>query len=144
MISFTTNNLATTITITKWGQYQDPYMRNGTPKGTVRDHGISETLTGQGIQDAKKIEEEEEKKFNIFWKAYPNKQGKAVAKKVWMGMEVTEESFEVIMSALTQQKQWSRWTRSNGQFIPMPATWLRGERWNDESLESTSVNPWAF
>ena len=141
MISYKTSNLATTITITKWSEHQDPYFRKGTQKGTQREHGISETHTGQGIPDAKNGEEGKEKKFDLFWESYPKKQGKSVARKVWMSLELTDDLYKEIINSLTSQKKWSKWVRNEGQFIPMPATWLRQERWEDESLESDEDKP---
>lgn len=36
------------------------------------------------------------------------------------------------MAALAEQKASEEWQREGGKFIPYPATWLRGGRWEDE------------
>lgn len=37
------------------------------------------------------------------------------------------------MAALKTQTQSEQWTKERGRFIPNPATWLRGRRWEDEA-----------
>ncbi len=38
-----------------------------------------------------------------------------------------------ILNSLEQQKHSVQWTKDGGQYIPYPATWLNGRRWEDES-----------
>ena len=35
--------------------------------------------------------------------------------------------------AIERQKKSNDWKKDNGQFIPLPYTWLNGERWEDEA-----------
>jgi len=37
-----------------------------------------------------------------------------------------------IKENLRKQKNSDDWTRNDGQYIPYPATWLNGQRWEDE------------
>jgi hypothetical protein len=74
---------------------------------------------------------EKEVFFNShFWQLYPRKQAKKDALKAWLRVEVTE--YEKIMSSLKAQIQSDAWKRDKGKYIPMPATWLNGNRWEDE------------
>ena len=41
-------------------------------------------------------------------------------------------SLETILDAIKAQEQSAQWTKDNGQFIPHPATWLNGKRWEDQ------------
>jgi len=59
--------------------------------------------------------------FEIFWKAYPRRVAKAVARKAWLQTAKIRPPLNELLAAI-----------DNGQFIPHPATWLRGERWSDE------------
>lgn len=74
----------------------------------------------------------EEDLFPKFWKLYPNKKGKAAAEKAWAKLKVTPELFNLIAQGLAKQCTSAAWTKDGGQFIPHPATWLNGKRWEDE------------
>ena len=70
--------------------------------------------------------------FDLFWTAYPNKKGKAPAEKSWNKLKPDSDLVGVIVSAIAAQKKTAQWQKDNGQFIPMPATWLNQRRWEDE------------
>lgn len=70
--------------------------------------------------------------FDQFWKEYPRKIAKAEARKAWKQTEKVRPSLEVVIRAIKAASQTEQWMRGNGQFIPHAATWLRGERWDDE------------
>ncbi|MCE2713160.1 MAG: hypothetical protein LW688_11575 [Cryomorphaceae bacterium] len=70
--------------------------------------------------------------FEIFWKAYPRRVAKAVARKAWMQTAKIRPPLDELLAAINSQCQSEQWQKDNGQFIPHPATWLRGERWSDE------------
>jgi hypothetical protein len=70
--------------------------------------------------------------FDSFWEIYPRKTGKKKALASWMKIAPDEQLTETICTAIEKQKKSDQWTRDGGQFIPHPATWLNGERWNDE------------
>ena len=70
--------------------------------------------------------------FTRFWDAYPRKVAKQEAAKAWSKIKVDEALQGRILAALDAQKKSDQWTRENGKYIPHPATWLRGRRWEDE------------
>lgn len=87
-------------------------------------------------------EEKEERlaiseRFVRFWKAYPRKVGKENALKAWMSLKPDEELLSVMVQAIEKQKGTEQWQESGGQYIPHPATWLRGKRWQDEVTTTT-------
>ena len=45
----------------------------------------------------------------------------------------------VLLEALEKQKKSAQWVKDGGVFIPHPATWLNGKRWEDELLPDQSV-----
>ena len=75
--------------------------------------------------------------FNCFWSAYPKKVGKGSAEKAWLKMS---PDLQVVLDALEVQKQTEQWQKEKGKFIPHPATWLNGKRWEDEMEVVTSVS----
>lgn len=78
--------------------------------------------------------------FPKFWKLYPNKKGKAAAEKAWKKLKVTDDLFALITQGLSKQCVSPGWTKDNGQFIPHPATWLNGKRWEDEVPVPSNVH----
>jgi len=75
--------------------------------------------------------------FVLFWKAYPRKTGKDTALKAW---EKRKPPLAACLTALAWQTKQPQWTKDGGQFIPMPATWLTGGRWNDEPSRASVGN----
>ena len=78
--------------------------------------------------------------FAAFWAAYPKKAGKADALKAWNKLKPDIVLQAKMGEALTAQKKSPQWTKDNGQYIPMPSTWLNGKRWEDEVQTQTQPN----
>lgn len=76
--------------------------------------------------------------FAAFWAAYPKKAGKADALKAWNKLAPDVVLQEQMGKALEVQKQSQQWRKDGGQYIPMPATWLNGRRWEDEAPQAQS------
>ena len=72
-----------------------------------------------------------EQDFETFWINYPKKKSKATALKAWKSKK---PRIDDVMFALSWQKESSDWTKSNGQFIPYPASYINAEGWKDEEL----------
>lgn len=77
-----------------------------------------------------------------FWPAYPRKVGKANAEKAWRKIDPDPETVKDIIAAIAVQRESDQWCRDGGQFIPHPATWLNGRRWEDEGA-TTNGTPLA-
>lgn len=73
--------------------------------------------------------------FAEFWKAYPNKKAKQAAAKAWKRLKPDRALFDVIMQALDTAKRSDQWSRDGGRYIPHPATWINGRRWEDQDAE---------
>ena len=84
-----------------------------------------------GIQntESRTIARAREEDFARFWAAYPRKEGKQTAISAFK--KVTAP-VEILLSAIEEQKKSHQWQKDNGQFIPHPATWLNGKRWEDQ------------
>lgn len=70
--------------------------------------------------------------FDDFWALYPKREAKKDARKAWMQLNPTAEVERQIVAALAWQVESEQWTKDDGQYIPLPATYLRGERYLDE------------
>lgn len=72
--------------------------------------------------------------FERFWKAYPIKKAKERARRAWRKIHPDIELCRKMAAALELDKQSDEWKRDGGRYIPHPATWLNGKRWEDEHL----------
>lgn len=70
--------------------------------------------------------------FDDFYSCYPKHTGKQAALKAWNKLKPNPQLQQLIIKAVEKQKQSQQWTKDGGQFIPLPATWLNGQRWEDE------------
>lgn len=76
--------------------------------------------------------------FARFWVAYPRKEAKAPAIKAFAKLDPDTGMLDSMLAALVVQKQSVQWRKENGQFIPLPATWINGRRWEDETEVSVT------
>ena len=70
--------------------------------------------------------------FDEFWKLYPRKESKQQARKAWAKLNPDQAQFSLIANALEYRSQTKEWLAEGGRYIPHPATWLNGRRWEDE------------
>lgn len=72
--------------------------------------------------------------FDDFWKAYPHKVGKGQARRAF-AKAIKLVSADEMLAGLTRYRKskpdWQHWCN--------PATWLNGERWNDEPAQETEA-----
>ena len=80
----------------------------------------------------KEKEKEKEYMFDRFWAAYPRHENKPAARKAFAKADPDEELLLTMLTAIEKQKASSQWQENGGQYIPHPATWLNGRRWEDE------------
>lgn len=114
----------------------EPLINNGF---LIREQ-VDSNVLADGKQDdsnlhLEKRREETEKSaraFAEFYAAYPRKVAKPDALKAWNSLALQNGSIERVMAGLAAAKGSEQWARENGKFVPYPATWLRGRRWEDE------------
>lgn len=78
------------------------------------------------------VPEPEKIGFDLFWSVYPRKIGKGAAELAWKKCRPDGTLQARIIQAVKAQCKSEQWRRDGGQFIPHPATWLNGKRWEDE------------
>lgn len=80
----------------------------------------------------------EPEEFLEFWSRYPRKEGRKNALKAWKKLSPSPALVEEIMSGLKWRLTCEEWTKDGGKYIPLPATWLNGERWTDARPEKNN------
>ena len=73
--------------------------------------------------------------FDKFWACYPRHEGKQNAKKAFVKVSPDDSLLNTMLTAIQRQKQTDQW--SDPRYIPHPATWLNGRRWEDEPQRAT-------
>lgn len=68
--------------------------------------------------------------FDDFYKAYPRRVARKDAEKAWG--KIDPSLHNRIIEAIKLAKKTDDWRKEGGKFIPYPASYLRGERWDDE------------
>lgn len=81
-----------------------------------------------------------EDKFEQFWRLYPKKQNKKKVQLWFKNKKPNDALFDTIIKKLKNFIDTVDWQKENGKYIPMPTTWLNGERWNDEIKSGSSNN----
>lgn len=71
-------------------------------------------------------------RFALFWQEYPRKAAKAAALKAWQKLNPSPELAERILAHVRDRKRSQDWIKDGGQFVPHPATFLNGRRWEDD------------
>ena len=108
--------------------------------------------TDESEKDKEKDQEQEEDKdkdmesmFAEFWSAYPRKDAKKSARKVFLRIlndaDDPRALLAKILDAIALAKRSHQWQKDNGDFIPLPATWLNQERWEDSGVSETFEEP---
>jgi DNA-binding MarR family transcriptional regulator len=108
------------------------YRRNLLPKNTENTKNTSICANADLRKRASSQQDETETMFNEFWQAYPKKRDKARARKSFFKIKNLSDVFPHLMQGLEQQKASADWKKDGGKYIPLPSSWLNGERWEDE------------
>ena len=70
--------------------------------------------------------------FDEFWVAYPKHVAKKSARRAWDKLHADRDLLDALLTALEWQTRMEAWQRDGGRYVPNPATWLNGRRWEDE------------
>lgn len=70
--------------------------------------------------------------FQKFWDIYPRKCAKGDARKAWKQTEKIRPALPELLKSVYAARASKQWQKDDGEFIPYPSSWLRGERWDDQ------------
>ena len=77
-------------------------------------------------------------RFDRFWAAYPRKENKQRARGEFEKLAPDDEMLNAMLMAIERQKCSDQWQEAGGRYIPHPASWLHGKRWEDEPIRTQS------
>jgi hypothetical protein len=75
---------------------------------------------------------EKEERFSRLWAAYPRREAKQDARKAFGQLDPDEALLGVMLASLEKHKARPDWRKEGGRYVPLPGTWIRGKRWEDE------------
>jgi len=76
--------------------------------------------------------------FSAFYARYPRRVDRADALRAWVKLDPDVVTVAAINAALDWQIHQPGWKEQKGKFIPYPASWLNGRRFEDEPFEVSS------
>lgn len=77
--------------------------------------------------------------FDEFWKVYPKHEAKQDAMKAWKSIKPDEALLNTILADIKKRlADGGAWYKKERQYVPLPATYLRGARWEDEPSGGTT------
>ena len=134
MVTLISNNKYTIVTVENWASYQNEAVSSDS-KSTANQQQMDTNKKSKNIRSNIYAQ-----KFAQFYGEYPKKRAKQSALKAWEKLKPDDDLFTKIMQGLVRWKQSPDWLKDDGQFIPYPATWLNGRRWEDEIEEEKPKN----
>lgn len=81
-----------------------------------------------------------ELRFESFWNIYPKKTGKKKCLEWFKKNKPSQQLVDQMIQTIELWKKSEQWQKQNGQFIPMPYTWLNRGGWDDELIEENNNN----
>lgn len=102
----------------------------------------SDTRVTRTIRNQKDISHPaDDSDFTAFWSAYPRKVAKPAALKAWRSAK-SRPPLADLLTALDRHKGSEQWQAA--RFIPHPATWINGQRWDDQLPTASEHKPPAL
>jgi hypothetical protein len=139
-ITIKSTNKFSIITLNNYSSYQSNENKNDSQSNKQTD--IQPTIKRQAtdnIQEVKKvISKEINPGFERWYSKYPRKEAKQDALKAFLKLNPNDELLERMLSAVVNKSKTEQWIKDDGKFIPLPATWIRGRRWEDEINTKTN------
>lgn len=75
--------------------------------------------------------------FSFFWEAYPRKQSREDTTKAFLSANIDHDTLKIILQNIHDRISSGEWSTQRKSYIPLPATYLRGKRWEDEVIYKT-------
>ena len=101
-----------------------------TPQRKVNDPIKEKFKDNNTVNNTTNITVNNNDHFDAFWSAYPVKKGKLAARKAWDKLKLSDDVVKLIAENMKARMDAGEW--EDKQYIPHPATFLNGRRWEDE------------
>lgn len=112
------------------GKIKNPNAENREPIPNTINDAVEDTNT------RKRAESVNLSAFDDFWAIYPKKDAKQAAIKAWMKLKPNDDLKNAIIAGVRRDID-GKWKGAERRYIPNPATYLNGGRWEDEATTDT-------
>jgi hypothetical protein len=124
--------------------YSEAFHLPTTAKKKSPSKAPSKPLRSQEQEQDKNKTPSGQSPFEVFYAAYPRKEARKDAEAAFAKLNPDSELLAKMLAAVAAKRQSNDWTKESGKFIPLPATWIRAERWNDEvPADNRTADIWA-
>lgn len=136
LLSFVDRNFISDVSTSRVKKYREK-QKTETANETLHQRFGNVSETDQNRTDTEHIKKPPispkggDNGFDKFWSAYPKKKGKKEALRAWQRAR-DKPNIDKILASIGRQCLSHDWTKSGGQYIPHPATWINQGRWDDE------------
>ncbi|MEY9096319.1 hypothetical protein [Paenibacillus sp. RC84] len=137
------------ITVVNWGFYQGIEDEPTKSLTGSQQSPNKELTTNKNVKNDKN--EKKLLRFEEFWNLYPKKAAQKDAEKAWTALNPT--SIDEVITAAKHYAEDCKRSKRDKQYIKLPATFLRQERWkdylpeeagtSDVSLEQIAFDEWV-
>jgi hypothetical protein len=151
-LTIRSTNRFSILKVTNWETYQE--TENSINQQTNQELTSNQPATNQPtnhktrskeVKNVKKKETTYSEDFEKFWSAYPKRIGKPKAWESWNRHNGNRPTIETIVLKIDDLKKTRQWQKDDGDFIPLPTTWLNRCGWDDEcKVEIKSNKPKGF
>ena len=104
-------------------------------------NGTLPKRSSNALEQIQNREEKTNEAFASFWSVYPKKKNKGQAEKAFAKVKPDNELLQTILNAVEGARQGADWLKSDGKFVPYPATWLLAKGWEDGD-NGGGAKPW--
>jgi hypothetical protein len=117
---------------------EQPLQPRQSTRAGVTDTGYLEPDTGYLNAEPPpnpprgELSKQQETRFEVFWFEYPRKEGKGAARSWWAKKKPSAELVDQMLRSIEGWRKSAQWLKDDGQFVPMPSTWLNQSRWEDD------------
>jgi hypothetical protein len=101
----------------------------GTDPVPAPEHEQRKAIEATGIEQT---ESSAGARFSEFYLAYPRKEGRPKAEKAWRAGKLDRFADKILADVVERVGDEGGWKGTETKFIPLPATYLNGRRWEDE------------
>jgi hypothetical protein len=98
----------------------------------------TDTDTDKKKTKSKDLVKESISLFDKFWEVYPRHENRKKAYDIWIRKKLDSIAEQIIADVINRKEKHAHW--QDKQYIPMPTTYLNGERWNDEIQDKSDRN----
>lgn len=111
--------------------FEPPFEPNNNPQSTIQETAIQQQ-PARTARDVLRSSAERREQAEAIYQAYPRRQGKGAALPVIL-RALDKVPFDQLLEAVQAfAVAVEAWPEKDHTFVPHPATWIRGERWNDD------------